>query len=242
MASLDSDRSSDDPLEDCEDALEYRFADRELLETALTHASVARTRLASNERMEFLGDAIMGAVVCEMLFQQFPESSEGELTRIKSAVVSRSTCARLTAELGISEYLYVGKGLSSRHTIPSSVRAGLLESIVAAIYLDGGFDAATEFVQRLMDPEIEKVAEPAQGKNFKSQLQQAAQKRYGDTPVYRLLDEKGPDHSKCFKIAAIVGDRTFQAAWGINKKQAEQRAAENALCEIKGEPAPYIGD
>src|SRR5438132_1523876 len=129
---------SDEMLELCEAALEYRFENRDLLRNCLTHASGANHRLASNERLEFLGDAILGAVVCEMLYHRFPEETEGELTRIKSIVVSRSTCAKISEALALPTFLLLGKGLSVNETVPMSVAAAVFESLIAGVYLDGG--------------------------------------------------------------------------------------------------------
>lgn len=226
-------------FEECEAALDYHFRDRDLLLLCLTHASIARTRLHSNERLEFLGDAIMGAIVCEQLFELYPGKTEGELTRIKSVIVSRSTCARLSMDLGLHRCVLLGKGLSDNETIPSSIMAAVFESLVAGVYLDGGFDAARLLVRRLMAPEIERTVETSHGKNYKSLLQQLVQKNNRATPVYQLLDEKGPDHSKCFHVAVLVGTEMFTAAWGPNKKEAEQRAAENAWNQLQGQPPPY---
>jgi len=235
-------RDDDHLLEDCEAVLGHEFRDPELLREALTHASGANHRLASNERLEFLGDAILGAVVCEQLFRQFPDSEEGELTRIKSIVVSRQTCARIAAELEMDHYLFLGKGMGSRDQTPSSVLADLTESLIGAIFLDGGMNAAKRFILRHFGPEIDAAAEGGDGLNFKSALQQSAQRDFGETPTYLLLDEKGPDHSKCFKISARIGRNSFPPAWGRNKKEAEQRAAHNALCQLAGDPIPFQSD
>ena len=232
----------EEKLSGCEAVLQYRFRDRELLTRCLTHASVARTRLASNERLEFLGDSILGLIVCEALFHRFPEFPEGELTRVKSALVSRITCASVSHELGLERFLLLGKGLSVHDIVPSSIMAAVVESLIAGVYLDGGLEAAREMVERLLAAEIDRVTELDQGENFKSQLQQMSQKTAGETPVYRLLDEKGPDHSKCFKISAVIGSKTYPAAWGSSKKEAEQRAAHNALFEIEGGELPYVAD
>lgn len=229
-------------LAGCEQALQYTFRDRSLLELCLTHASVARTRLESNERLEFLGDAILGAAVCEILYRQFPEETEGEMTRIKSAVVSRTTCARFSHQLELNRFLILGKGLGGFQSVPSSVMAAVFESLVGGVFLDGGYAAAFEFVKRMVQPEIERIVASAHGDNFKSLLQQYIQKTQSETPVYVLLDEKGPDHSKCFEIAVSLGDRQFVSAWGPNKKIAEQRAAENAWCELHGLPLPHSGE
>lgn len=229
-------------LDQCEEVLQYRFGDRRLLERCLTHASVARTRLDSNERLEFLGDAILGAVVCEALYHQFPDYPEGELTRIKSVLVSRQTCAAVTERLGLERFLRLGKGVGANDRVPSSILAGVIEALIAGVYLDGGAAAAGAFVRRIMEPEITRATELSHGKNFKSLLQQLSQKSFGETPVYRLLDEKGPDHSKCFKIAAYIGSQGYPAAWGASKKEAEQRAACNALFEIQGNELPFVSD
>lgn len=232
--------SLDERLLACEQVIGYRFQNRELLLRSLTHASIARTRLDSNERMEFLGDAILGAVTCELLYHRFPGEAEGELTRIKSVVVSRTACARISEQAGLHRFLMLGKGLSIVDQVPSSVIAAVFESLVAGVYLDGGWDAARSFVSRWIESEIDRVLLTTHGKNFKSLLQQLAQKNYGATPSYLLLDEKGPDHSKCFKVAATFGEDVYPAAWGPNKKEAEQRAAENAWCHLQGQPSPYL--
>ncbi len=229
-------------LQGCEERICYTFTDKRLLQSALTHASGAEHRLASNERLEFLGDAILGAVVCELLYRQFPQYLEGDLTRIKSIVVSRQTCAKISEGLRMQEFLILGKGMTTHPSVPPSLLADVFESLVAGIYLDGGTEAARKFLEHHMAPEIELAAGGEMGNNYKSMLQQLAQRENGMTPTYQLLDEKGPDHSKCFKIAAQVGSNRFEAAWGRNKKEAEQRAARNALCEIHGQAAPYPSD
>ena len=232
-----------DLLEDCQDAIGYRFQKPHLLRAALTHTSGADTRLASNERLEFLGDAILGLVVCEQLFHRFPEYEEGDLTKVKSAVVSRRTCARISKLLNLGDFLIMGKGMHLQLAMPANLLADVFESLVAAIYLDGGLEAVQPFIIKHIGPEIEEVAEGAHAGNYKSHLQMVAQREYNETPQYMLLDEKGPDHSKCFKVAAFIEKHpTFPAAWGRNKKEAEQKAAMNALAHIAGEPIPYKTD
>ena len=242
MSALSTTSDLEETLSACEKALDYEFHDRNLLLRCLTHSSIARTRLDSNERLEFLGDAILGTVVCELLFRRFPEKTEGELTRIKSVVVSRTICAKLSSDLRLGDFLRLGKGLSEFETIPLSVQAAVFESIVAGLYLDGGMDVVKPFLIRLLEPEIERTIESSYGRNYKSLLQQLVQKNQRGTPMYQLLDESGPDHLKCFKIAAVVGTDAFPPAWGPNKKEAEQRAAENAWCLLQGESAPFAAD
>lgn len=234
--------ADDSALAQCQRVLGYQFKTPSLLHAALTHASSADHRLASNERLEFLGDAILGAVVCDMLYRQYPNCLEGVLTRIKSVVVSRRTCAKLSKRIGLDAFLILGKGMGAPELTPDSVLAAVFESLIGAIYLDGGFDSVAAFLEPHVRPEIDEAADDQGDQNFKSGLQQAAQRRFGETPTYLLLDEKGPDHSKCFKVAAQIGDRRFPAAWGPNKKDAEQRAACNAICQLAGDPIPFLAD
>ncbi len=218
----------------CEQKLGYVFREPKLLQAALTHASGAPYRLASNERLEFLGDAILGMIVCEMLFHRYPKHSEGDLTKIKSVVVSRQTCARIARRLELDEHLVLGKGMTSSHKLPTSLLAGVFESLVAAIYLDGGMAAVRVFVERTMEEEVDVAVESEHGHNYKSLLQQLAQREFNTTPTYALVDERGPDHRKSFKVSARVGGQEYAPAWGANKKEAEQKAAYNALYALGG--------
>jgi ribonuclease-3 len=241
-AAIRRDRDGTDPLDHCEEVLGYRFKHPTFLREALTHASGANHRLVSNERLEFLGDAILGAIVCDLLFRKFPEYLEGDLTRIKSVVVSRHTCAKISRNLGFDEFLVLGKGMGSQDETPSSVLADVFESLIGAIYLDGGMEAAQRFIVQHIEAEIDLAVGGHGGVNYKSNLQQVAQRQFGETPTYLLLDEKGPDHSKCFKISAQIGRQRYAPAWGRNKKDAEQRAAMNALSQLAGEPIPFESD
>jgi ribonuclease-3 len=182
--------------------------------------------------MEFLGDAVLDLIICEALYLRFTQFQEGELTKIKSAVVSRRTCAEVSNETGLTDLLIIGKGISSRNAMPSSLAAAVYESIVAAIYLDGGFDVVKEYVLRTMTPKMDEIASNSHQQNFKAVLQQHAQKLLGATPMYELLDEKGPDHSKCFEVCVAIDGRRFTSAWGPNKKMAEQKAALLALEDL----------
>ncbi|TWT41849.1 Ribonuclease 3 [Phycisphaerae bacterium RAS1] len=219
-------------LEQCQKRIGYQFKNPKLLKAALTHSSVADHRRDSNERMEFLGDAVMGLVVCQELYERLPESMEGDLTKIKSAVVSRRTCADVADRMHLSEALHLGQGMEPGDHLPRSLGAAALEALIAAVYLDGGFLVAREFVLRLMAPDIDAACESQHQFNFKSQLQQFAQRELGATPQYELLDEKGPDHAKCFEIAVTVGRKRFPGAWGPSKKEAEQKAAYSALIAL----------
>jgi len=225
-------RVTDDLRQRAEALLGYTFKNQDLLKESLTHSSIADNRLNSNERMEFLGDAVLDLIICEALYLRFPNLLEGDLTKIKSAVVSRRTCAEISRETGLIDLLIIGKGISSRSEIPSSLAAAVYESIVAAIYFDGGFEAVKHYVIRTMTPKIDIICSNTHQQNYKAMLQQHAQKLLSATPLYELLDEKGPDHSKCFEVCVTVGGRRFHSAWGPNKKIAEQKAALLALEEL----------
>jgi len=214
----------------------HRFQDQRLLEAAVTHASLADHRLASNERLEFLGDAILGMIVCEELYHRYPEYLEGEMTKIKSVVVSRKVCAALSDKIGLTQLLRLGKGMADNGKIPSSVRAGVMEAFIAALYLDAGLGVVREFMTPLAADFIREAAESQDKKNYKSFLQQHAQKYMDSAPRYEALDEKGPDHSKCFEVAVVINTRRFPSAWAPSKKEAEQRAALKALQELRLAP------
>lgn len=223
---------SPETRENAEKVLGHTFKNPQLLKEALTHASIADNRLNSNERMEFLGDAVLDLIICEALYQRFPEYQEGDLTKVKSAVVSRRTCAEVANETGLTDLLLIGKGISSRSQMPSSLAAAVYESIVAALYLDGGFEVVKHYVLRTMTPKLEAIASNSHQQNYKALLQQHAQKSLSATPIYELLDEKGPDHSKCFEVCVTIDGRRFTSAWGPNKKMAEQKAALLALEDL----------
>ena len=215
-----------------QEVIGYQFKDISLLEKAMRHASASDKRLDSNERMEFLGDAILGVTVCEELFNRFPEYLEGELTKVKSMLVSRRTCARVAQAINLTDYMVLGKGMTSQRTLPMSCAAGAFESIIGAIYLDGGFESSREFILKCMGELLDNADARKPQENYKSMLQQYSQRMFGSTPYYEILDEKGPDHSKCFEVGVIIDRRRFESAWGPSKKEAEQLAAFNALQDL----------
>jgi len=216
----------------CQSLLGYSFRNAELLSLALTHSSVAPTRVQSNERLEFLGDAILGVVVCQELYENDQEMLEGDMTKIKSAVVSRQTCAAMAWAIGVCDLLHLGKGLALRRAMPQSMAAAVFEAIVGAIYLDGGLEPARAFILKYVRPHIDEALENEHQRNYKSLLQQHAQRTWNSTPEYLVLDEKGPEHSKCFEVVVSINGRHFPSAWGMSKKLAEQEAARRALTEL----------
>ncbi|WP_184305631.1 ribonuclease III [Aporhodopirellula rubra] len=230
---------SDAKLKRCQEILDYEFNDQSLLKAALTHASGAANRLSSNERLEFLGDAVLGMTVCQWLFEEYPEYSEGDLTKIKSAVVSRRACGRTATQLGLDECLIVGRGVTRNRSYPRSLVSDVFESVIAALYLDGGAEIVRDRLKQWLAEEVRLAVDTQGSGNHKSVLQQYAQRELSSTPVYKLIRESGPDHRKTFLIGAVVDQRAFPPAWGNNKKDAEQRAAANALAELHQQPIPH---
>jgi len=190
--------------------------------------------------MEFLGDAVLGYVICDHLYEKLPNTPEGDMTKVKSSVVSRFTCQKICKQLGLDKFLIVGRGLGRVNRIPDSIFANTLEAFIAAVYLDGGMAETRKFVLRVFQDEIEETLKNSDAHNYKSVLQHHCQKSEGHTPEYKVLDIQGPAHRKTFKVQVHVGGRGFPSAWGVTKKEAEQRAAENALAVLHDLPVPYV--
>lgn len=217
-------------MELCETRIGYRFSDRRLLRRCLTHSSSAETRLDSNERLEFLGDAVLGLVICEHLFRLYPDQREGQMTQMKSQLVSRAICARVARKLQLHELILVGRGLTH---MPESILSAAVESLIAGIYTDSGLDAARTFILTAFEEELS-LCHPRETDNYKSQLQEQTQRFTGLTPDYLVVEERGPDHAREFRIAAKIGEQTYESAWGRSKKEAEQQAARIALESMAG--------
>lgn len=220
-------------LDRLEAAMGYQFVDRSLLELALTHSSLRDPWTESNERLEFLGDSVLDIAVAEHLFCAFPDDAEGELTRLKSLVVSREALAKVGRALDLKAYLRVGKGIKKRGAIPPSLVANAVEALIGAVYLDSDFEPAREFVLGHLEALLNGLSRRRDEKNHKAVLQQRVQKQLGTTPGYRLIDTDGPDHKKQFIVQAYVGDQLFPPGKGTTKKQAEQRAARAAMRALK---------
>lgn len=234
----------DSILESCQTAIGYRFRELWLLEKALTHASTKRAGQKSNERLEFLGDSVLAMVIAQRIFETYPEHTEGEMTKIKSVVVSGKTLARVSRGLLLHSFMSIGKGITARARIPLSVHGNVFEAIIGAMYLDGGLGPAREFILKHLDPEIERAERSRHETNFKSLLQQHSQRYMGATPTYRVISEEGPDHVKSFEVVAIISGGEYGAGWGSNKKDAEQNAAKETLRMLKeeSEEQPGVGD
>jgi ribonuclease III len=216
--------AADDPAVRLQARLGYRFRRRELLDLALTHRSYANERgLAGNyERLEFLGDSVLGVLAAEWLFREYPEEAEGRLSALKSALVSGPALARRAAELGIGSALRLGVGEDrSGGRDKSSLLADALEAVLGAVFLDRGLDAARRIAEPLLGDSLSEIEEIA---DAKTRLQEMAQARGLGLPVYRLLAESGPDHRKRFTAECVLGAHRGIGEGGT-KKRAEQRAA-----------------
>ncbi|MBN1419719.1 MAG: ribonuclease III [Planctomycetes bacterium] len=213
----------------CQERLGYRFRNPRLLLQALTHASIKTIDNPSNERLEFLGDSVLGLVVTEFLYNYLEHLDEGELTQIKSVVVSSAVLARESERLSLERFYWVGKGVTRKRQLPPSLRANVFEAVVAAIYRDAGIEPARRFILRNLYHHILAACADRGGKNYKSILQQMAQREFSVTPTYKVISESGPDHYKSFEVIAMLGDRALERGRGRSKKEAEQVAAQESL-------------
>ncbi len=210
------------------------FNNPSLLEQALIHSSYINENAgiapASNERLEFLGDAVLGLVIAEKLFQEYPESAEGQLTRLRSALVRRETLARIADTINLGEYLMLGKGeeAGGGRNKPANL-AGAFESLVAAIYFDRGLEITRKFILKLFGQEIHKQAQLIAGTDYKSQLQEIIQARHEPAPSYHLIEAIGPDHDKQFTVEVRAGKNVVGRGSGKSKKAAEMEAARAVL-------------
>jgi ribonuclease III len=210
------------------------FSDPVLLELALIHSSYINENPgiapASNERLEFLGDAVLGLVMAEKLYLKFPDSAEGELTRLRSALVRRETLAQVSELIDLGDFLYLGNGeeAGGGRKKPANL-AGAFESLIAAIFLDRGLTTARKFILKLFGPEIDRQAHEGAGTDYKSKLQEILQAERQITPGYQLVKAVGPDHAKQFTIEVKAGDTVLGTGTGMSKKAAEMEAARSAL-------------
>jgi ribonuclease-3 len=212
--------------------LPYVFRDESLRTLALTHASTGAAE--DNERLEFLGDAVLALVMAEEFYRVQPELDEGAMTELKAWVVSRRVLAGAARALGLSEEAHVGGGLRDR-TLTSSMLANLYEATLGAVYLDGGLDAARAFARASLRGPLERVQAKKSAPNEKQVLQRLSQSQTGAPPEYVLLAERGHAHAKAFLVAAEFAGRRFPSAWGRTRKEAERWAAHEALLVLGGE-------
>jgi ribonuclease III len=221
-------------LELLQSKLGVRFTDPGILDLALIHSSYINENPGiapiSNERLEFLGDAVLGLVIAERLYQDYPHAAEGELTRFRSALVRRETLSRMARLINLGEYLNLGIGEEAGGGRDKPVNlAGALESVIAAVYLDQGLEISRAFILELLGPEIDKQARQGEGTDYKSRLQENIQARYQLTPTYNLTGAVGPDHAREFTVEVRMGGTLLGRGQGKSKKAAEMDAARAAL-------------
>jgi len=216
-----------------EKKLGYTFRDEGILKTALTHSSFANeTSVESNERLEFLGDAVLGFIVARVLYDLFPEAAEGRLSKMRSAIVSRMNFAHFAKELKIDKQILLGKGeeITGGRKRQSNL-AGAFEAVIGAVYIDGGYRKVYTIVSRLLKDCLNGKEEIF--KDYKTKLQETAQRQFKKVPKYKVVLEEGPPHDKCFHVEVKLGRRAIGKGVGSNKKQAEQAAAKEGLEEIE---------
>jgi len=219
--------------------LGVKFKDESLLQQALVHRSYLNENpalhLVSNERLEFLGDAVLGFVVADELYSRFPDFSEGELTKLRAALVRGETLSRIASSLQLGDYLYLGHGEeeSGGRSRPRNLSC-TVEAVIGAVFLDQGFDFARNFILKLLDSEFDGVVEDKFTDDYKSRLQQVIQSERKITPVYRTIEEVGPDHAKVFTVEVLAGDTVLGRGSGRSKRAAEMDAARHALQGIIG--------
>jgi ribonuclease-3 len=225
-------------LDRLQETIGIHFHDNALLGQALVHRSYLNENpdfeLPSNERLEFLGDALLDLIVGEHLYAEYPEMNEGQLTSLRAALIKASTLARFARSMDLGQHIYLSHGEDERG---GRERVGLLsdafEALVAAMYLDAGLEATTDFVIELVRPEADHIVENGLQRDHKSRLQEWTQRELGTTPTYRTVTEQGPDHAKEFTVQVVVTGEISGRGQGRSKQAAEQKAAKEALAAIE---------
>ena len=226
-------------MEKLEEKLGYTFHDRQLLENALTHSSYANENKSkgetSNERLEFLGDSVLGMVVADHLYRTHPNMPEGELTRTRAALVCEDSLVEVAAQLELGQYLKLGRGedAGGGRKRPS-IQADAVEAVIAAVYLDGGIGSARKLITNFILTNNEREQEGAI-RDFKTALQELVQRENGRVLSYRLMGESGPDHAKVFSVEVDLDGKPIGAGEGRSKKEAEQNAAKAAMARLRAE-------
>jgi ribonuclease-3 len=230
---MDSARPTEqEVLDHLEARMGHRFRDGKLALQAMTHSSAKERDLPCNERLEFLGDAVLGHVISEHLFHDFPGYEEGELSTMKSIIVSAKTLSQRARELELEKVILLGRGLTEKKLLPRSILCNAFEALIAALYLDAGLEKAREFILKNLRVKVDEILKDEHEKNYKSLLQDYAQRKTSQVPCYRVTREFGPDHKKMFEVVVELDGTPHGPALGANKKEAEQRAAKRALQDL----------
>ena len=223
-------------LDDIQERIAHRFRNKDLLERALTHKSYANENrvLSHNERLEFLGDAVLNLVISEYLMNNCPDSTEGDLSRLRAAVVSEPALSLIAREMGLGSYLLLGKGEEQTGgRDKDSLLANSLEALIAAVYLDAGHEAVALFVIRYFEDLIKKTCTSRGSLDYKTELQELCQERLKTLPEYRVVSETGPDHKKQFTVELMIKSEVRGRGTGRSKKDAEQKAAKEAIESLR---------
>lgn len=223
-------------FEEFEKIINIKFNDQDLLKQALTHRSFLNEHKSlkgkHNERLEFLGDAVLELVVTHYLYDEYPDKTEGDLTSIRSALVNATTCAEVAKEISVNDFLLLSRGeAKDTGRARQYILANTLEAIIGAIYLDGGYEAAKDFIFRYITPMTQKIVEEELWIDAKSKFQEKAQDIVGITPSYKTLKETGPDHDKKFTVGVFLANDLVSEGFGESKQDAEQSAARKAIRE-----------
>ena len=224
-----------DKFEELEKNLKINFKKIDLLKQAFSHRSYLNEnpnwRLGQNERLEFLGDAVLELVVSEYLFQKFPDKPEGFLTSVRASLVNAEILAQIAEELNFSRYLLISRGeAKDLQTGRHYILANAFEALIGAIYLDAGYKKCQQFIEKqVIDPHLENIVKEEKYKDAKSSLQEKTQADINVTPTYKTLEEWGPDHAKHFRVGVFFGDKLISEGEGTSKRNAEQDAAAKAL-------------
>jgi ribonuclease-3 len=226
-------------------ALNLIFADKALLQRALTHRSYINENpdypLEDNERLEFLGDAILDFITGEYLYHHFPEMPEGYLTNLRSALVRTETLAEFAANLNLGDFLFLGKGEEEGGgRRRKAILCDAFEAVIGALYLEQGLEPTRQFIQKMIEPALQEILNADSQKDAKSLLQEVAQSAFQLTPTYRTIKEEGPDHAKKFTVEALIGPRSYGTGCGFSKQAAAQAAAEQALLNLQNKLKPLV--
>ncbi|MCL5004091.1 MAG: ribonuclease III [Patescibacteria group bacterium] len=223
-------------IEKLEEEIGLNFNDKELLKTALTHRSYLnehREVKCSNERMEFLGDAVLQFLSSRFLYEKFPDSPEGDLTNFRAALVCAPSLAKVSIELELGSYLFLSKGEEdSGGRLREYILANTFEALLGAVFLDRGIEACGRIVERYLFPGIDEILKNHTYKDYKSLFQELSQEKYNQTPEYKELSAWGPDHNKTFKMGVYLSAKLFGEGEGSSKQKAEQSAARDALAKL----------
>jgi len=217
-------------LEQC---LDYQFENKDLIIEALTHKSFKKAY--NNERLEFLGDAVLNLIVGEFLFNKFPKSNEGDLSKIRASLVNEKGFTKLANAIDLGDYIYLSEAEERNHgRKKASILSDAFEAIMGAIYLESGLDTLKPIVLKLLDENYDKINLDELFSDYKTALQEVTQARFGEIPTYKLESATGPDHQKVFELSLWIGDKHYTTATGKSKKLAQQAAAKIVLEMLKG--------